>query len=1087
MRWLGIFFVIVAGLAVLVGHTLAQTAGGSAVGFACIGDPSTHDCTGGSPAGLRGYMGPALGAIPYYATVAGYFAPGDSAGGNYVRLGAASSVCATYGSGIVSGTGSVGASKLTGLSGTGFHIGYLAVGELVGASGTDGMGNPIQAAPGTEIASIDTTHSNITLTLPLTGTAIGSVTTISVTFTSDNHGTLIIDSEAGTVTPQCWQKTNYRGDPHEYGAYGDGVTDDTTAMQYWLGAAGAPSTAFGSMAAPPTNFGPWIATIPANYLVSSPLVCPPNADIEAQTNLNDGSGSSPVRIFAAPLGTFSGVVGEPGLMMASDYCRLSGIELDATGIGNFYLQTMATPANNSAMLSNVVSIAGVYPGMPISDGNNAIPHGTYVVSTAGLVSPYTITMSKNAACSPCASESVLVTGFDTLDIVGTHVSVENRTLLTGGYANLRCGGGLPYNDGLQVKNAEILNGFDEGINLGGCANIRLIGDLISGNGDGGTVGSTYTPPLDGNGVYFAGQELTVADGVIEEAGGVGLNLNGAIQVSVQDMYFDQNGKFFGNSAINIDNTSYATICGNHIHRSGGFPVTPVTASQIYFLGANDNINLCGNIYYPDYSGNEATLRPLYAYDAASNTTLTNTHLYEQPSPHASGQVLSPAAALLLAPLQVPQFTNEITGLTLSNSSPSTPSAIVDIAAGSAADSTGTALIQMPPVTGAPACVVNLGSSTFGVNALDVSPAITAGTTYFLYAISGAGGSNNGATASNCIASTSSTGPSFINTGTAYSLTTTATVSGSTLYNVASIAGVKAGDLVFNSTYLHTGTTVQSVGTSTHYLAVTPYTGGGGSCATSSPYDCYTVLYPGSPVVQQNMEVSDSKTNQIANGSGPCTSGGMGGQGFIANNTTIAMVNPGGSLPHVIKLSIAYPIPTIATDCFTYSGGNTITLSSNAITNSTTPFTITIYTGLYRMLGALYAPVGSSDIVQFAQDGDTFLLNAPVYDVQAKSLTTSAVNVPLPSVPAGIVVEALGRCVGGNGYVLLYTPPPAGATGPMTPGLFTSTPGYSINSTTPQTAFPVRLYTDSSTDIKAVASGASTLNCMTDGWVWHRAQ
>ncbi len=106
------------------------------------------------------------------------------------------------------------------------------------------------------------------MTLPATATLAGTV----VNITGDNGGTLILDSVSGNQ--DCYQKTNYRGDPHEFGAYGrtpvptgQSGHDDTVPVQNWLASAYgnvsnlAPGTA-------PHNFGPWIVTIPGNYLIS---------------------------------------------------------------------------------------------------------------------------------------------------------------------------------------------------------------------------------------------------------------------------------------------------------------------------------------------------------------------------------------------------------------------------------------------------------------------------------------------------------------------------------------------------------------------------------------------------------------------------------------------------------------------------------------------------------------------------------------------------------------------------------------------------------------------------------------------------
>jgi hypothetical protein len=185
----------------------------------------------------------AIGAI---VLVSGYHSPGDGGAGEYVMLGSpggSPSVCNGYNSGLTNVKGNADSSSLS-ITGTPYPAG-LTVGELV----TQGGASTLQVQPGSEVASITTSGGNIvaiSLTLPLTGSGMGA--SVPITITGNNAGTLFLDSYggAGASSNQCWQKTNYRGDPHEFGAYGDankdGTTatghDDTTAIQNWLGAYG---------------------------------------------------------------------------------------------------------------------------------------------------------------------------------------------------------------------------------------------------------------------------------------------------------------------------------------------------------------------------------------------------------------------------------------------------------------------------------------------------------------------------------------------------------------------------------------------------------------------------------------------------------------------------------------------------------------------------------------------------------------------------------------------------------------------------------------------------------------------------------
>ncbi len=1009
----------------------SHSLGSSVYGFQCVvADTRTNPCSDS----LRGNGTPGRTAV----STAGYYFQSDGGAGEFYQLGSASARCATYPGPGLTGNFTLGKNTVTGLSGT-IDTSKLSVGELV---------NSPNVPQGAEIGSISTTDSHtITMTLPATI----SGTNVSINIFGDNGGTLIIDGES---PPKCYQKSNYRGEPHEWGAYGDGSTNDTTALLNWLGAYGNATSLVPPANGTPGNYGPWIATIPSIYKVKQPLVCPPNANIQAQANLSagggTGSGSPPVQIVAAGGGNFTDTLGLPGVIMASDFCRLSGISVDASNIPTGYLSATGSTSGNTVTISGASWPAFVVPGVPIGDTLGCIPAGAAVTNVNNST---TVTIS--LPTTTCGSDSITVTGFYAVDVVGTHVAIDNHSLLKGGYDEVWCLGF----DGLQVKDTQIVGAYDDGLDLNGCSNVRLIGDLISGNG---ANPAGVTPAPHGRGVYSQGSDVTVSNGVIEQSGGIGLDLETALQVTVTGMYFDNNGKQLGGAAIQIGSSKYVSICGNHVHRSGG---DAPGSSQIYFAGTSDNIDFCGNVYYPDNNPNEATLKPSFAYDAASGTVLTNTHLYEQPNPQAGGAVYSSAAAPLLTPLQVPLLTNEFTGFTLSNDT--SIATKVDIGAGAAADSRGTALIQDP------ACTVDIGSASNGPGFLDVG-SVAASTTYNYFAISSAGGSNGGTPATSCMASLS-LAPSFINTGSPspYALYTQAQAqSGSiTLYNVPSVAGVKPNDLIVSSGFIPTGTTVTAVGTQTMYFEGSTDTANP-SCSTS-PYNCIDI---DTTNLQSGMAISDNPNNSTATTS--CT---VAGQGAYQNPTTIDSIVVRGT-SGVAKLSSTVT-GILTNDCITVSGGNTITLSAATTSNAHTPASVTIYTGLYRMLGSLYTDA-SSNVVKFTQDGDTFYLKTPVNDVNASVGPISPAAIVL-SVPNGVVVEALGRCVGGTNHIILYTP----STAPGTPGAFPTAPGYDVQlGTAPATAFPYRIHTNTSREIFALADvGGTTLQCETDGWVWQRIQ
>ena len=179
-----------------------------------------------------------------------------------------------------------------------------------------------------------------------------------------------------------------------------------------------------------------------------------------------------------------------------------------------------------------------------------------------------------------------------------------------GYNNVYCNNASQY--GLQLKDAQFISSGSDNIKLAanltpGCPNVRVTGNVIYFSG--------------GSGVVFSSEDLTFADNVIDHSAGIGLDLTGAGKVSVGGNFFDDSGRGVnGGAAINIDNTTVASICNNRITGNGEYSANP---AQIHFAGVNEEIDLCGNAYRTDQKPGDITLRPSYAYDADAGTVLTD--------------------------------------------------------------------------------------------------------------------------------------------------------------------------------------------------------------------------------------------------------------------------------------------------------------------------------------------------------------------------------------------------------------------------------------------------------------------------------
>lgn len=1030
MRYYG--FLLLFALSISSGPANTQA---SVMEFNCTGRVSLNTCTDGSK-GLRGNTNSGIA----YASTAGFNSQGDGGSGEFYFLGLQTgnpltSVCLSNTFSNVSVSGNT----ISNLNTNG-----LTVGESVSAA----TGIP----QGAEIASI--TRSNpgsLTMTLAATG-APGTVT-----ISGDNGGTLVLDSES--PSKGCYQKTNYRGDPHEWGAYGDGTHDDTMALQNWLGAYGNVSNLPAGTA--PSNFGPWSATIPANYLVTSSLVCPTFAVLQGPAIISSGTAggglqpSPTVIIKAAPPPSsgpppFQNTQGLPALMVASPYCRISGIGLDVNGNGtNFFSGTGST---NGTTTVTVATQSWYVPGLPISDSTNCIPAGSAILSVG--TGSVTIVTPPGTAVGACPSDTITVTGFYALDVAGTHVGVDGHSLVERGYHNIHCGD-LQV-DGLQIKDSQIFKSWDTGAYLGSnCANVRLIGDIIERNGQDGA----------GYGVEFHGNDLSLEDGIVEESGGGNIHIAFASLATVSGMVIDTSG-LGPNTNLNppaaaqsgdglfIDNSSTISVTGNRFQTSGG---GVAGSAHVIFGGTSDNINFAGNTYVTRHVPNSANVSPDSVFDIAGTPTLTNVHIYDAPT-QPSVSVFSQAAQPVLASAVVPQFSqNQIAGLTLS---PGSDTQKINVAAGAATDTTNAVLMTL-----ASSCTVDFTKN--GAGGLDTG-SIQRSTTYFIYLVAPA--QAHGGSGTNCMASTSLT-PAFSGAGYVLGAVGGTFAGGKTVYNVSPLSGVAAGSAVMSSGNLPLNTTIQNFSANAQpSVAGAPITG----VFSGTNHD---------QIIPDNQNITGLQLGMAILDPGGC----------IPPNTVVESFAT--SPPLVTSITMSQAASTSCTGDYTFSisGANQLVLNQNAnATAYNAPLTIS--TGYYRLIGALYTDSNMThpNLVSFAQDGDTFYLTTPVVDINTvASLCTGpignpagAVSCPL-SVPSGIKVQAFGRIHGGTSSAVIVSSPDQT---PGAPTNFPGVPGYSTKNAGGDTAFPFMVYTDTSAHVRIRANSTGNTTQVyedTDGWVFHR--
>jgi hypothetical protein len=158
------------------------------------------------------------------------------------------------------------------------------------------------------------------------------------------------------------------------------------------------------------------------------------------------------------------------------------------------------------------------------------------------------------------------------------------------------------------------------------------------------------------------------------------------------------------------------------------------------------------------------------------------------------------------------------------------------------------------------------------------------------------------------------------------------------------------------------------------------------------------------------------------------------------------------------------------------------------TSATAPTMPTSY-DRKRRIGSLKTN-GSSQWTLFQQNGDEFLLDTPVLDVDISNLSTSAATQTLASVPTGVVVDALANVgiqstsVGINVYLSALSVSDLAPSNTVAPGASLRTLVTSVANW--QSGLKIR--TNTSAQVRARADASSTtLRMATLGWVDRRGK
>lgn len=141
---------------------------------------------------------------------------------------------------------------------------------------------------------------------------------------------------------------------------------------------------------------------------------------------------------------------------------------------------------------------------------------------------------------------------------------------------------------------------------------------------------------------------------------------------------------------------------------------------------------------------------------------------------------------------------------------------------------------------------------------------------------------------------------------------------------------------------------------------------------------------------------------------------------------------------------------------------------------------------FRRIGSMKTD-GSVHWVVFSQNGNEFLLGAAVLDVNTTATSVAAL-LTLASVPSGVKVNALIDAVssgGAGGGTVIFTY--INAPDQQSPAASVTTATNIMQSGTNAGPAALSVRTNTSGQIRAIASASSTLTVLTNGWIDQRGQ